>query len=158
VEFQSKAQEESYRKVGEFLGQSFGTTGFAPHPEIPAYVGTQGSCMVQVTVYPWMNDAAVNVRSCLVMDIGDPPPELMRMLLDQSFSFAFGGFTLDPNGDVNFEETLLGSKLDREELETAVQAVLSVSDEYDDRIVRDYGGVTGREKFLAMAKEAGFVK
>jgi hypothetical protein len=157
VEFKTKAQEQTYQKVGEYLGQSFGSTGFAPHPELPSYVGTQGSCMVEVTVYPWTNDAVVNIRSCLVMDIGELQPQLLRFLLDENFKFVFGGFSLDPNGDINFEETLLGSMLDRDELEKAVGAVLATSDDYDNRIVSQYGGVTGREKFLAMAKEAGFV-
>jgi hypothetical protein len=156
VEFKTKAQEETYRKVGEYLGQSFGTTGFAPHPELPSYVGTQGSCMVEVTVYPWSNEAIVNIRSCIVMDIGEPTPQLLRFLLDENFKFVFGAFSLDPNGDVNFEATLLGSMLDRQELEYAVSAVLTTADDYDDRIVSQYGGVTGREKFLGMAKAAGF--
>lgn len=155
--FKHKAHKKAYENVGKLLKQSFGR-GFAPHPEKPVYVGTQGSCLVQVVVHPWgSDDAVVSVGSCCVMDIGELPYELLKFLLEENYKFRFGAFSIDGDGDIVFEHTIAAAKLDAEEMEASVRAILSTADEYDDRIVREYGGVTGKEKLMRQAREAGII-
>jgi hypothetical protein len=155
--FKNNAQKKAFENVGKYLEQSFGK-GLVRRPDAPCYVGTQGSCLVEVWVYArGSNGAVVNVRSCCVMDMGEIPADCLKFLLEENFKFTFGAFSLDRDGDINFEHTLLATKLDREELEASVKAVLTTADEYDDRIIRDWGGVTAREKLLRQAREAGLV-
>ena len=155
--FKNDTQKKAFETVGKYLEQTFGK-GFVRRPDVPSYVGTQGSCLVEVWVYArGSNEAVVNVRSCCVLDIGEIPPDCLKFLLEENFKFVFGAFSLDSDGDINFEHTLLAGKLDREELEASVKAVLTTADEYDDRIVREWGGVTGREKLLRRAREQGLV-
>lgn len=150
--FESKAHQKAFEKVGKYLKRSFGGT-FVPRPDVPSYVGTGGSALVEVWVYPWADDAVVNVRSCCVMDMGQIPQDCLRYLLDQNFGFVFGAFSLDKDGDINFEHTLLASKLDPKELEASVKAVQVTADKYDDEITKRWGGVTGREKVLQIARQ-----
>lgn len=155
MEFEHKAHRQAYEKVGKLLKDSFGE-GFAAVPDVPVYVGLQGSCMVNVIVYPWgSDDAAVNVRSWCVTDLSELSADLMSFLLTENWKFMFGAFSVDPDGDIAFEHTIPAGNLDREELEASVRAVLATADEYDDRIVREWGGATARDKALNAAREAG---
>jgi len=157
VNFEHEAHEKAYEKVGKHLQETFGV-GFVAIPDAPVYVGTQGSCMVQVWVFPWgPDDAVVNVRSWVVMDMGEIPADCLKFLLEQNYQFRFGAFSLDADGAVVFEHTIPAGKLDREELQASVSAVLATADEYDNRIVSEWGGVTAREKAMSAAKEAGLV-
>lgn len=156
MDFEHDAHKEIYEKVGGYLKESFGDKGFIAPPDAPLYIGGEGSAMIQVVVYPWgSDDAIVNVRSWCVMDMGEMPPECMKFLLSESFTFRFGAFSLDPEGDIVFEHTIPGRNLDRAELDASVNAVRSTANEYDDRIIREWGGVTAREKAMNAAREAG---
>jgi hypothetical protein len=158
MDFEHKAHEEAYKKIGEYLKESFGTDGFTAVETGPVYMGAEGSAMINVVVYPWgTDDAIVNIRSWVVMDMGEITPECMKFLLTENYTFRFGAFGIDPEGDIAFEHTVPAGKLDREELEASVKAVRATANEYDDRIVSEWGGVTAREKALSAAKEAGLV-
>lgn len=153
--FSTKAQEKEFGKVGKLLNKAF-PDRFKPRPDAPSYVGVEGSALVEVWVYPWReSQAAVNVRSCCVMDMGDIPADCLRFLLDENFTFALGAFSLDKDGDINFEHTMPATNLDKEELEASVRAVAGTADRYDDQITSRWGGVTGKEKFLQIAKQLG---
>jgi hypothetical protein len=158
VEFANDAHKQAFEKVGQYLKDSFGSEGFKPHPTGPGYVGVTGSALVEVGVLPWGDDdAVVNVRSCCVMDMGEVPAECLKFLLEENYKFRFGAFSLDSDGDITFEHTIAAGKLDTEELAASVTAVQGTADQYDDRIIENWGGVTAREKFLQAAKEAGLM-
>jgi hypothetical protein len=158
MDFEHDAHKDAYEKVGKYLKESFGSEGFHAVEDAPLYIGGEGSAMIQVVVYPWgSDDATVSVRSWCVMDMGEMPPECMKFLLTESFTFRFGSFSVDPDGDIVFEHTIPARSLDRGELEASVNAVRSTANEYDDRIIREWGGVTAREKAMTAAKEAGIV-
>lgn len=156
MDFEHDAHKEVYEKVGKYLKESYGSEGFITVEDAPLYIGGEGSAMIQVVVYPWgSGDAVVGVRSWCVMDMGEMPPECMKFLLNENFTFRFGAFGIDPEGDICFEHTLPGRNLDREELDASVNAVRSTANEYDDRIISEWGGVTAREKAMTAAREAG---
>jgi hypothetical protein len=155
-EFEHDAHKQAYEKVGGYLKDSFGSQGFTANPAVPVYVGVTGSALVEVGVLPWgSDDAVVVVRSCCVMGMDEVPAECMKFLLESNYNFRFGAFGLDGESDVVFEHTLAAGKLDKEELEASVVAVQGTADRFDDEIVKNWGGMTGREKFLQAAKEAG---
>ncbi len=143
--FQNKAQERVYGKVKDYLRSSFGEK-FKPLPNNPVFAGVEGSAMITVQVLSWSSDdAVVNVRSCCVMSV-ELTKELLEFLLRENFTFRFGAFSIDKDGDINFEHTIVGTTLDKKELESSVKAVAATADVYDDRIVREHGGMTGLQK------------
>jgi hypothetical protein len=155
--FSHRAHQRGYEQVGKDLRKAFGDVVMA-RPDAPSYVLSPiGSALVEVSVFPWMEEAIVNVRSCCVMDMPQIPQDCLRFLLEENFKFVFGAFTIDKDGDINFEHTILASKLDIHELESSVKAVQITADKYDDEITRRWGGVTGRDKILGMARDAGLV-
>lgn len=144
--FKTKTQRKVYEKVGRYLKEALGET-FDPVAGTPAYRGLSGSAIVAAIVYPWGDDdAVVNVRSCCVMDLDELPPDLLEYLLRENFKFRFGGFSIDNDGDINFEHTIVGSTLDKNELVASIRAVSVTADKYDDEIVRRWGGMTGLQK------------
>jgi hypothetical protein len=156
-DFTHRAQRRAYEDVGRNLRRSFGGDMVMARPDAPSYVLTAGSALMEVAVFPWLEEAIVNIRCCCVMDMPTIPPDCLRFLLDENYKFVFGAFTIDPDGDINFEHTILASKLDERELEASVKAVAVTADKYDDEITRRWGGTTGRDKILGMARQAGLV-
>jgi hypothetical protein len=52
----------------------------------------------------------------------------------------FGAFGIDSEGDIFFEHTIIGTKCSIDELRASVVAVINAADEYDDKIMAQYGG------------------
>jgi hypothetical protein len=99
-----------------------------------------GSAVVQVYVMQWGDkDAAINVRSYVVTG-AERRPEMLEFLLRQNYDMRFGAFSLDHDGDVVFEHTIVGSSCDKAELKASVMAVLTTADKYDEQIVSRWGG------------------
>lgn len=139
VQFQSEAQKAVYEKVGQYMKDLFGELARA-RDDLPGYYLTMGSAVVQAFVLTWGDkDAVVNVRSYVVMG-AERTPEMLEFLLRQNYDMRFGGFSLDKDGDVVFEHTIVGSACDKDELKASVMGVLSTADEYDDQIVSRWGG------------------
>ncbi|HUS68449.1 MAG TPA: YbjN domain-containing protein [Kofleriaceae bacterium] len=128
----------SYRKVDERL-----------------YVIKQGSSYVMINIVPWESDRAlVRVVAQLVKGVrmsGD----LALQLLNLNAQLRFGAFAFDPKDDlVLFIHSLLGgATLDAEELLAAVTDVALIADEYDDKIIKKFGGQTMRELLEEAALE-----
>lgn len=150
--FDNKTQKKTYEAVGKYLKEAFGEK-FRALPGSPAYAGVEGSAVVQVRVLPWSdNDTTVTVLSCCVMDLDGLAPDLLEYLLRENYRFRFGAFSIDGDGDICFEHTIVGSTLDKNELVASVRAVSLSADQHDDEIVRRWGGVTGRQKALQLLR------
>lgn len=99
-----------------------------------------GSALVEVLVFPWgEDDAIINTRSYVVTG-AELTPDLMLFLLKENSQMLFGAFGVDEHGDILFEHSIVGSTCDQKELESSVNAVLQVADDYDDIIVQKWGG------------------
>ena len=128
----------SYRKVDDRL-----------------YVIKQGSCYVMINIVAWeQHRALVRVVAQLVKGVrmsGD----LALQLLHLNAQLRFGAFAYDPKDDlILFIHSLLGgATLDAEELLAAVTDVALIADEYDDKIIRKFGGQTMRELLEEAALE-----
>ncbi|MEE3715678.1 YbjN domain-containing protein [Tumidithrix elongata RA019] len=139
MQFQTPAQEACYHKIAVWMREIFGKFPCA-RQDVPGLGIFMGSALVEVLVFPWNeDDAVINTRSYVVTG-AEIKPDLMRFLLDENASMIFGGFGIDPNGDIVFEHSIVGSTCDRKELESSVKAVLEIADEYDDAIVEKWGG------------------
>lgn len=118
------------------------------------YVVKQGSAFVMINVVPWgENKCMVRVASQLVKGI-DLNIDLATQLMKLNGTLRFGAFAYD--GDhklILFLHSILGGHtLDADELVATVSDVALIADEYDDRIVKKYGGQTMRD----LVEEAAF--
>lgn len=139
MEFQNPMQESCYNKIAVWMQELFGKFPCA-RPDVPGLGLLMGSALVEVLVFPWgEDDAIINTRSYVVTG-AELTPDLMLFLLKENSLMLFGAFGVDEQGDILFEHTIVGSTCDQKELESSVNAVLQVADDYDDIIVQKWGG------------------
>jgi hypothetical protein len=106
------------------------------------YVIKQGSAYVMINVVPWgENQAMVRCVAQLVKGIDVDGP-LAKQLLELNAHLRFGAFGWDPGErTVLFSHTILGgTTLDSEELLATLRDVALIADEYDDKLMKKYGG------------------
>jgi hypothetical protein len=116
------------------------------------YVIKQGSAYVMINVVPWGdNRAMVRCASQLVKGIDVDGP-LAIQLLELNAHLRFGAFAWDPGEHtVLFTHTILGgTTLDPEELNATLRNVALIADEYDDKLVKKYGG----QRMIDLLEEA----
>ncbi|MBA3463594.1 MAG: YbjN domain-containing protein [Deltaproteobacteria bacterium] len=116
------------------------------------YVIKQGSAYVMINVVPWGdNKAMVRCTAQLVkgLDVDGP---LAKQLLELNSHLRFGAFAWDPGEQtVLFTHTILGGHtLDSEELTATLRDVALVADEYDDKLMKKYGG----QRMIDLLEEA----
>lgn len=139
MQFQTPAQEACYHKVALWMQELFGKFPCA-RQDIPGLGLFMGSALVEVLILPWgEEDSVINTRAYVVTGAA-LTSDLMRFLLEQNSNMIFGAFGIDAKGDILFEHSIVGSTCDKKELESSVNAVLEVSDEYDDQLVERWGG------------------
>jgi hypothetical protein len=148
VEFQNEAQRVVYDRVRTFMEQQWGR--FGSHPAQPYFALDRGSARTVVRVDPWHeHDAIVRVISWVVTGADTSDPSLLRFLLELNHSAQFGAFGIDPEGDIFFTHSMVGSTLDREELAASVESVLEIADRYDDEIQSRWGGMRALDALVA---------
>lgn len=116
------------------------------------YVIKQGSAYVMISVVPWGdNKAMVRCTSQLVKGVDVDGP-LAKQLLELNAHLRFGAFAIDgAEHTVLFTHTILGgTTLDAEELHATLRDVALIADEYDDKLVRKYGG----QRMIDLLEEA----
>lgn len=139
MEFKNNAQERCYARVGQFMREIFGEQCRAL-PDGPVFFASSGSTLATVEVCAWKDDSAVvSVLSWVVTDV-EPMPALMSYLLHKNDEVLFGAFGMDDANDIFFRQAILGTTLDKDELKSAVSAVLCTADQCDDEIVSKFGG------------------
>ena len=122
---QTLGNNPAYRKVDERL-----------------YVVKQGSAYVMINIVPWGKEQAmVRCVAQLVKGI-QLEGRLARQLLELNARLRFGAFAYEPVDQVVlFIHSILGgATLDADELLATVRDVALISDEYDDKLVKRYGG------------------
>lgn len=116
------------------------------------YVIKQGSTYVMINVVPWGDSRAmVRCTAQLVKGVDVDGP-LAKQLLELNAHLRFGAFSWDPaEHTVLFNHTILGgSTLDPEELMTTLRDVALIADEYDDKLMKKYGG----QRMIDLLEEA----
>lgn len=116
------------------------------------YVIKQGSAYVMISVVPWGdNRAMVRCAAQLVKGVDVDGP-LAKQLLELNAHLRFGAFAWDPGEHtVIFTHTILGGHtLDSDELMATLRDVALVADEYDDKLMKKYGG----QRMIDLLEEA----
>ena len=139
MKFETNVQEACYNKIAVWMRELFDKFPCVIQ-DLPGISLFMGSALVEVFVFPWGDDEAIiNTRSYVVTNV-ELKPNLMEFLLRENSNMRFGAFGIDKNDNIIFEHTIVGSTCDRPELEASVKTVLKVADEYDDKIVEQWGG------------------
>ena len=105
-----------------------------------------------ISVVPWGdNKAMVRCTSQLVKGVDVDGP-LAKQLLELNGHLRFGAFAWDPDEHtVLFTHTILGgTTLDPEELMATLRDVALIADEYDDKLMKKYGG----QRMIDLLEEA----
>ena len=116
------------------------------------YVIKQGSAYVMINVVPWgENKAMVRCTSQLVKGVNVDGP-LAKQLLELNAHLRFGAFGWESTEQVVlFTHTILGgTTLDPEELMATLRDVALIADEYDDKLMKKYGG----QRMIDLLEEA----
>ena len=139
MEFKTLAQQNCYERIVPWIDDLFSGSVVIFDDE-PLFIINVGSAVASTKVIPWGDDEAlITTRSYVVTDVAITP-ELTYFLLRENNGIYFGRFALDPENDIVFEHSLVGSSCDRVELKHSVMTVVKLADAYDDQIVERWGG------------------
>jgi hypothetical protein len=139
----SAVQQETFDKLKEQLGELFED----PYhdPENDHFYVRYGTTVLEISVEPYgSEEAVVVIMSYCVQDV-EMAEELLAGLLQLNHEMTCGHFSVVGN-DIFFAHSLFGRSLDPRDLLRAITAVATIADEYDDRIVAEYGGQTALER------------
>ncbi|MCB9556367.1 MAG: YbjN domain-containing protein [Deltaproteobacteria bacterium] len=106
------------------------------------YVVKQGSSYVMISVVPWGDDRAI-VRCVAQLVRGvrmEPSLALQLLALNSLLRFGAFAYTREDNLVLFLHSILGGPTLDPEELLATIRDVALIADEWDDRIIRNFGG------------------
>ena len=141
--FASPVHEETYGKLKEYLGELFDEPYH--EPETDHFYVRYGTTVLEISVEPYgTDDAMVVIMSYCVQDV-ELEESLLVGLLELNHRLTCGHFSVVGN-DIFFAHTLFGHNLEARDLLRAINAVATIADDYDDRIVARYGGQTALEK------------
>ena len=139
MEFLSEPQKQVYEKIRPWMQEIFGAF-VKMRDDAPGFHVVVGSAYASVYVLPWKDDdATVMARSYVVTNI-ELTPDLLHYLLRENEQLRFGAFGVDSDNDICYSHTVVGSTIDKEELQACVLAVVAMADKYDDEIVGRWGG------------------
>jgi len=138
-QFHSVCQEEVYRQVKSYLDELV-DEHFDDSEHCDFYL-KYGSTVLEISIEPYEeDDAVVEVLAFCVQGV-EPTFELMRDLLRLNMQVPLGAFSMDGN-DIFFSHSFLGRRLVGEQLIASLNAVATISDENDEKLVARYGGET----------------
>ena len=138
-EFESTYQEECYDEVAGFCQELFGEMARI-NDESPSFSIRFGSALVGVRVREWGDDdATISVFSWVIQG-AEITSELIEFLLRKNYDIRFGAFSIDDENDIHFEHTIVGSTVDKNELQASIMGVANIADSHDDEIQQRWGG------------------
>jgi len=148
-QFHTRCQEEVYRQVKSYLDELV-EEHFDDAAHCDFYF-KYGSTVLEISIEPYQeDDAVVEVLAFCVQNV-DPSFELMQELLRLNSEVSLGAFSA-VGRDIFYSHAFLGRRLRPEQLIASLDSVASISDEYDEKLVAKYGGVTALDTLRRAAK------
>lgn len=140
--FLTRCQEEVYRQVKSNLDELV-DEHFDDAEHCDFYL-KYGSTVLEISIDPYEeDDAVVEVLAFCVQGV-EPSFELMRELLRLNSEVPLGAFSL-VGKDIFFSHSFLGRRMRPEQFMASLDSVATISDDYDDKLVEQYGGETALE-------------
>jgi len=147
--FHTHCQEEVYRQVKSYLDEL--VEEHFDDAEHCDFYFKYGSTVLEISIEPYQgDDAVVEVLAFCVQGI-EPSTELMQELLRLNSEVPLGAFSA-VGRDIFYSHSFLGRRLRPEQLIASLDSVASISDEYDEKIVAKYGGVTALDTLRRATK------
>ena len=143
MEFEHQTQRETHDRVAEYLGEFFDSP-FHDEDNGHFYV-RYGSTVLEIAVEPYGPEEAVVLIMAYCVQGAELQENLLLGLLEVNHQLPFGAFSL-VDRDIFFSHSLFARSLDPRTLLQAIDAVATISDEYDGHIVARYGGQTALER------------
>ncbi len=146
--FATNAQRESLTAIAAML-MAAGYEPRRPAVGLPILTLTLASTTVAIEVQPFgATETWVGVSSYVVT--GCPlTPDLLLFLLRENFAVRFGVFAIAGEGDVVFRAQLLGSACTVEKLLAVVNEVATVTAQWEQPIVENWGGERAADRLCA---------
>ena len=143
MNFEHKHHEETHGRLGEFLSELFDDP-YLDKGNGHFYVG-YGSTVLEISVDPYgPEETIIEVTAYCVQEV-ELKENLLLGLLELNHELPVGAFSVIDT-DIFFSHSIFGRSLDRKNLLGAIAAVANVADDYDDRIVKTYGGRTAIDR------------
>lgn len=150
-QFHTQCQEEVYRLVKSYLDELV-DEHFDDAEHCDFYL-KYGSTVLEISILPYAeDDAVIEILAFCVQGV-EPAFELMQELLRLNSEVPLGAFSM-VGGDIFYSHAFLGRRLRGEQLIASLDAVASISDEYDEQLVARYGGQTAIERLRHNAKRS----
>ncbi len=143
MNFDTDIERETFEKVREYVDELIDEPYL--DEETGHFYGRYGSTVLEVGVEPYgPAETVVRITAYCAQGV-EVDDSLLEGLLGLNHSLPVGAFSL-VGSDVFFAHTLFGRTLQPRNFLGAVAAVATVADEYDDRIVAEYGGETALDR------------
>lgn len=143
MRFAHDVHRVTFDRVEEYLGELFDDPFHDPATD--HFYVRYGSTVLEVGVEPYgPEDAVVSVMAYLAQDV-EIDDALKTGLLALNHELPIGHFSI-VGRDVYFSHSFFGHGLDRESLLSCLAGVANLADDYDDKIVAQYGGATALER------------
>src|SRR5438874_8844900 len=140
--FHTQCQEEVYRQVKSYLDELV-DEHFDDAQHCDFYL-KYGSTVLEISILPFQEDDAVIEILAFCVQSVEPSFELMQELLRLNSEVPLGAFSL-VGRDIFFSHAFLGRRMRPEQYMASLERVATISDEYDDKLVEQYGGETALE-------------
>ncbi|MEO8216272.1 MAG: YbjN domain-containing protein [Acidobacteriota bacterium] len=147
--FRTRCQEDSYRRMKTYLDDLV-DEHFDDAEHCDFYL-KYGTTIVEISIEPYeQDDVVIEILAFCVQGV-EASSELMQELLHINSEMPLGGFSMVDN-DIFYSHSFLGRRLDPDQLVASLNIVATVSDEYDEKIVRKYGGQTALDRLRSTSR------
>lgn len=143
MNFDHERQRLTHEQVAENLSELFETPYL--DEETGHFYVRYGSTVLEISVDPFGPDEAVVTIMAYCVQGVSLAEDLLLGLLEINHQLPFGAFSL-VDRDIFFSHSLLGRSLDARSLLRIIEEVATVSDDYDGRIIKKFGGQTALER------------
>lgn len=110
-----------------------------------------GSTVLEISIDAYEEDSAlVEVLAFCVQGV-EPSFELMRELLRLNSEIPLGGFSL-VDTDIFYSHAFVGMRLLPDQFIASLNCVASTADEFDDKLVDQFGGQTALERLRSFSR------
>jgi len=137
---QPAAVENLRAKIGEYLRAALGRYEVTRDGSYSLRHGST-RLMIKPVALPDSDKTIVNLLAFVNIDV-NVNNDLVKYLMDLNKNILFGKFVvLEDQKMVLCQHSLLGEKLDQEELMVGIAAIVLTADKYDDEIKARFGGM-----------------
>lgn len=143
MRFESEIHRQTFERVQEFVDDLIDEPYL--EEETGHFYGRFGSTVLEISVDPYGPEETVVRVMAYCVQGARVDDSLLEGLLDLNHSLPVGSFSV-VGEDVFFSHSLFGRSLEPRNFLGTMAAVATVADDYDDRIVAEYGGETALER------------